>query len=173
MADPVLAAVVAVAKNGVIGRDGDLPWRIPSDLKRFKEITLGKPVIMGRKTWDSLPRKPLPGRANLVVSRTLPGAEGAQVFCDLEEAVSAARREAQATGVDEICLIGGARLYAALLDRTRRIYLTEVDLEPEGDAYFPDIDPKAWREVRCERVDPGPRDEAGFTLRVLERIEGA
>ncbi|MEE4248760.1 MAG: dihydrofolate reductase, partial [Kangiellaceae bacterium] len=83
---PRLAAVVAVAKNGVIGRDGDLPWRIPSDLKRFKAVTLGKPVVMGRKTWDSLPRKPLPGRPNFVVSRTLSEAEGATVFADTDAA---------------------------------------------------------------------------------------
>lgn len=173
MSDPVLAAVVAVAKNGVIGRDGDLPWRIPSDLKRFKQVTLGKPVVMGRKTWESLPRKPLPGRANYIVSATLPGVEGAQVFADVDETLEAARREAQRAGVDEICLIGGARLYAELLERTQRLYLTEVDLSPEGDAYFPKLDLSAWREISAERVEAGPKDDAGFTLRVLERIHGA
>ncbi|MCR9129936.1 MAG: dihydrofolate reductase [Alphaproteobacteria bacterium] len=173
MTDPILAAVVAVAKNGVIGRNGDLPWRIPSDLKRFKEATLGKPVIMGRKTWESLPRKPLPGRANYVISSTLPGVEGAQVFADAEEALEAATREAQRAGVDEVCLIGGAQLYADLLERTQRLYLTEVDLEPEGDARFPALDPQQWRLVRSERVERGERDDAGFTVKVLDRVATA
>lgn len=170
MTDPILAAVVAVAKNGVIGRDGDLPWRIPSDLKRFKETTLGKPVLMGRKTWESLPKKPLPGRANFVISATLPGAEGAQVYADANEALAAATREAQRAGVEEVCLIGGARLYGALLARTQRLYLTEVDLNPDGDARFPALDPGEWREVSAERVEAGPRDDAGFIVRVLERV---
>jgi dihydrofolate reductase len=173
MPDPILAAVVAVAKNGVIGRDGDLPWRIPSDLKRFKETTLGKPVMMGRKTWESLPKKPLPGRANYVISSTLRGVEGAQVFADASEALAAATREAQRAGVDEVCLIGGAQLYADLLGRTQRLYLTEVDLEPEGDARFPKLDPAQWREVSAERVEAGDRDDAGFTVKVLERVATA
>jgi dihydrofolate reductase len=173
MTSPILAAVVAVAKNGVIGRDGDLPWRIPSDLKRFKETTLGKPVIMGRKTWESLPRKPLPGRANYVVSATLPGVEGAQVFADANEALEAAIREAQRAGVDEVCLIGGARLYADMLPLTQRIYLPEVELEPEGDARFPALDPSQWREVSAERVEAGDRDDAAFTVRVLEQVATA
>ena len=165
-----LVSVVAVARNGVIGRDGDLPWRIPSDLKRFKAVTLGKPVVMGRKTWDSLPRKPLPRRANIVISRSLGDAVGAQVFADLELALEAARGAAVEAGVDEICLIGGAQLYRDLLDRTDRIYLTEVDLEPEGDARFPALDPVQWREVSAQRVDAAPGDDAGFTLRILDRI---
>ncbi len=173
MTDPILSAVVAVAKNGVIGRDGDLPWRIPSDLKRFKETTLGKPVVMGRKTWESLPKKPLPGRANYVVSATLPGVEGAQVFADAQEALDAAMREAGRSGVEEVCLIGGARLYADLLERTQRIYLTQIDLEPEGDARFPELAPDQWREVSSERVEPGERDDAGFTIKVLERVATA
>jgi dihydrofolate reductase len=173
MTDPILAAVVAVARNGVIGRDGDLPWRIPSDLKRFKAVTLGKPVLMGRKTWDSLPKKPLPGRANFVISRTLSDADGAHVFADLDLGLAAARHEARRTGVDEVCLIGGARLYEALMARTDRIYLTEVDLEPQGDSSFPALDPTCWREISAERVEAGERDDAGFTLRVLERVHGA
>jgi dihydrofolate reductase len=165
-----LAAVVAVAKNGVIGRDGDLPWRIPSDLKRFKAVTLGKPVVMGRKTWDSLPRKPLPGRPNFVVSRTLSTADGATVFTETDAALEAARAAAEELGVEEVCLIGGARLYADLLDQTDRIYFTEVDLEPEGDAVFPALDPAVWREVETEHVAPQPGDDAGFTVRILDRM---
>lgn len=169
MTRPKLAIVVAVAKNGVIGAGGDLPWRIPSDLKRFKAATLGKPVIMGRKTWESLPKKPLPGRANIVVSRSMSAASGAQVVSSARAALDAAARAAIDSGAGEVCLIGGAQLYAALLDRVDRIYLTEVDLEPEGDAVFPALDPEDWREVSAERVEPGERDDAGFTVRLLER----
>ncbi|MGY6662061.1 MAG: dihydrofolate reductase [Glycocaulis sp.] len=170
MTDIPLSIVVAVAKNGVIGRGNDLPWRIPSDLKTFKATTLGKPVIMGRKTWDSLPRKPLPGRANFVVSRSVAALEGAQVFANAGDAVEAAREVAVKDGASEVCLIGGAALYEALLPLVARIYLTEVDLEPEGDAHFPPLDPDAWREVRAERFAPQPGDDAGFVVRVLERV---
>jgi dihydrofolate reductase len=165
-----LSIVVAVAKNGVIGRENDLPWRIPSDLKNFKAVTLGKPVIMGRKTWDSLPRKPLPGRANLVVSRSVQALDGADVFADADKAVKAAQAIAASDGASEVCLIGGAALYAALLPRTDRIYLTEVGLEPEGDVHFPMLNPLEWREVSAEHFDPAPGDDAGFVVRVLERV---
>ncbi|MGP1274806.1 MAG: dihydrofolate reductase [Caulobacterales bacterium] len=170
MSEIPLSIVVAVAKNGVIGRDNDLPWRIPSDLKNFKAVTLGKPVIMGRKTWESLPRKPLPGRANIVVSRSLGGAEGASVYDDANAAVAAARAIAGKDGASEVCLIGGAALYGALLPATTRIYLTEVDLEPEGDAHFPMLNPLEWREVSSTRFEAEPGDDAGFTVRVLERV---
>lgn len=169
MNDIPLAIVVAVAKNGVIGRGNDLPWRIPSDLKRFKQVTLGKPVVMGRKTWDSLPRKPLPGRANFVVSRTAGHLEGASVCDTPENALQKAREAALASGAGEVCLIGGAALYAALLPLVARLYLTEVDMEPEGDTHFPPLDPAEWREISAERVEAGEGDDAGFVLRVLER----
>jgi len=170
---PLVAIVVAVAKNGVIGRDGDLPWRIPSDLKRFKAATLGKPVIMGRKTWESLPRKPLPGRPNIIVSRSMSAAPGAQVVSSVEAALDAGAAAAAECGTGEVCLIGGARLYADMLDLVDRIYLTEVDLEPQGDVVFGALDPEAWREISAERVEPGPDDDAGFTVRVLDRIKAA
>lgn len=169
MRDPKLVIVVAVGKNGLIGSEGDLPWRIPSDLKRFKAVTLGKPVIMGRKTWDSLPRKPLPGRTNIVVSRSLQSAQGALIAHDLDAAMKAGVEAAKADGAQEICLIGGAQLYAAFLDRTDRIYLTEVDLAPNGDARFAALDETDWIETHSERVAPQAGDEAGFTLRVLDR----
>ena len=169
--DPVLALVVARAKNGVIGRNGDLPWRIRSDLKRFKQITRGKPVVMGRRTWESLPRNPLPERPNLVVSTTLrpEDAPGAEVFGDVWHALEAARTAAAIAQVHEICVIGGAALYGLLAERAHRIYISEVDLEPEGDAVFPELDESVWREASAERVEPGEGDEAGFTLRVLEQ----
>ena len=117
---PHIALVVARARNGVIGRDGDLPWRLRSDLQRFKAITVGKPCIMGRKTWESLPLKPLPGRLNLVLSKDESfTANGALVCTTLDEAVEIARETAQEDGVDEICVIGGVALFAAALPQAK------------------------------------------------------
>jgi dihydrofolate reductase len=167
---PKLTLVVAVAKNGVIGRDGDLPWRLSSDMKRFKSITMGKAVLMGRKTWESLPKKPLPGRANLVLTRDARYvAEGARVFASLDAMLAAARAIAQADGVDEICVIGGGRLYEVTLPVADRIILTEVDLTPDGDARFPALGAE-WREISSEHVTRGPKDDADFVVRVMERV---
>lgn len=169
---PHLALVVARARNGVIGRDGDLPWRLRSDLQRFKAITIGKPCIMGRKTWESLPLKPLPERLNLVLSKDESfEAKGALVCTTLDEAVEIARETAQEDGVDEVCVIGGAGLFAATLPRAKRLYLTEVEAEPEGDVVFPPFDETAWTEVWCEAVPAGEKDDHAFAFRVLERRE--
>ena len=166
---PKLTFVVAVAKNGVIGRDGALPWRISSDMKHFKAATMGKPVLMGRKTWDSLPRKPLPGRANLVLTRDADfKADGAWVYTDVAAMVAAGRAMAAEAGVDEVCVIGGAQLYGALLPEAERIVLTEVNLAPQGDARL-ELDLSQWREVSREDVAAGAKDDAGFSVRVLER----
>ena len=169
MTNPKLTLVVAVAKNGVIGRDGDLPWRLSSDLKRFKAATMGKPVLMGRKTWESLPRKPLPGRQNLILTRD-PNfiADNAWVYTDLAAMLAAGRTMAQAAGVEEACVIGGAQLYNAVLPQADRIILTEVNLAPEGDARLA-LDLASWREVSCEHVERGEKDDADFVVRVLER----
>jgi dihydrofolate reductase len=167
--NPKLTLVVAVAKNGVIGRDGALPWRLSSDMKLFKAATMGKPVLMGRKTWDSIPRKPLPGRQNLILTRDANfEADGAWVYTDLNAMLAAARAMAEAAGVDEACVIGGAQLYNAVLPQADRIVLTEVNLTPEGDAHL-DLDLSAWREVSREHVERGEKDDADFTVRVLER----
>ena len=167
---PHIALVVARARNGVIGRDGGLPWRLRSDLQRFKAVTLGKPCIMGRKTWDSLPLKPLPGRLNLVLSKDESfEPKGALACLTLDEAVEIARETAEEDGVDEICVIGGAGLFAATLPRARRLYLTEVEAEPEGDVLFPPFDETAWTEVSCEAVPAGEKDDHAFAFRVLER----
>jgi dihydrofolate reductase len=164
-----LTLVVAVARNGVIGRDGCLPWRLSSDLKRFKAVTWGKPTLMGRKTWDSLPKKPLPGRQNLVLSRQVnKAAPGAWLYSSLDLALAAARAMAAASGVDEICVIGGAKLYEETAPFADRIVLTEVDLAPDGDAHFAPLGPE-WREVSREEVEAGPNDDANFRVRVLER----
>jgi dihydrofolate reductase len=166
---PRLTLVVAVAKNGVIGRDGALPWRLSSDMKRFKAATTGKPVLMGRKTWDSLPKKPLPGRQNLILTRDADFiAQDAWVYTDLPAMLAAGQAMAEAAGADEVCVIGGAQLFNAVLDQADRIVLTEVNLEPQGDARL-DLDLSSWREVSREHVERGPKDDADFVVRVLER----
>jgi dihydrofolate reductase len=149
-----LCLIAALAKNRVIGRDNQLPWHLPADLKHFKALTLGKPIIMGRKTWDSLGR-PLPGRLNLVVSRQ-PGLrlEGAEVFPSLDAAIERADRWAREQGVDELMLIGGAQLYGQALSRAERLYLTRVGLEPEGDAWFPEFSEADWRREELDGHPP-------------------
>lgn len=170
MARADLALVVARGANGVIGRDGELPWRLRSDLQRFKAITIGKPCIMGRKTWESLPLKPLPGRLNLVLSRDLSfEAKGAVVVTGLDEALSMAREHAADDGVTEICVIGGAGLFEAALSRARRLYITEVEAAPEGDVRFPDFNEADWTEISREPHEAGEKDDHAFVFRVLER----
>jgi dihydrofolate reductase len=161
---------VARGANGVIGVNGALPWRLKSDLALFKNLTLGKPVVMGRRTWDSLPRKPLPGRTNIVLSRDGAFAPTGAVVCeDLSEALQIAREQAEEDGAEEVCVIGGASLFAAALPRARRIYLTEVDARPAGDVVFPPFDEGEWVETRREAHPAGPDDDHAFLFRVLER----
>ena len=165
-----LALVVARARNGVIGRDGVLPWRLKSDMALFKAVTMGKPVIMGRKTWDSLPRKPLPGRMNLVLSRDASFEPQGAVVCEgFTEALGIARDQAEEDGADEVCVIGGVAVFELALPKARRIYLTEVEAEPPGDAVLPAFDEQAWREAKSEHHIAGEGDEYPFTFRVLER----
>jgi dihydrofolate reductase len=167
---PILSIVVARAANGVIGRDGDLPWRLKSDLALFKASTLGKPIIMGRKTWDSLPRKPLPGRMNVVLSRDGSFEPDNAVVCEsFMEAVQMAREQAEDDGVDEVCIIGGRSLFEAALLKAKRLYLTEVDATVDGDVTFPEFDEAAWTEVRREEHPAGDGDDHAFVFRVLER----
>ncbi|WP_282339311.1 dihydrofolate reductase [Pseudomonas sp. PS02288] len=139
-----LALIAALAQNRVIGLDNKMPWHLPADLRHFKAMTLGKPVIMGRKTWDSLGR-PLPGRLNLVVSRQ-PNLllDGAEVFPTLEQALLRAEQWAREQGADELMLIGGAQLYGQALDQADRLYLTRIAASPEGDAFFPAFDEAQW-----------------------------
>lgn len=145
-----LSLIAAVARNGVIGRDNKLPWHLPNDLKYFKAVTLGKPVIMGRKTWESLGR-PLPGRTNIVITRQ-PGyaPAGAKTVASLDAALALAEQVALIDGVDECVVIGGAEIYAQALPRCDRLYLTEVHADVEGDAYFPAFDRARWREQQRE-----------------------
>lgn len=145
-----LALIAAVADNRVIGLDNRLPWHLPADLRHFKQLTLGKPVIMGRKTWDSLGR-PLPGRLNLVVSRqTGLQLDGAEVFSTLDAALVRAKAWAHAQGVTELMLIGGGELYSQALPLAQCLYLTRVHLNPEGDAFFPVFAAQEWQRISAE-----------------------
>lgn len=160
-----VSAVVAASDNGVIGRDGGLPWHVSSDLKLFKEITLGKPVIMGRRTWESLPRQPLPGRRNIVITRNMDYvAEGAEIVRSVDEAL------AVCAGEPEVSIIGGGQVYAQAMDRTDRIYLTRIHLDVEGDTFLPELAAEEWVEVERRAFEKGERDDAAFALVVLDRI---
>lgn len=142
MKQPKLMMIVAMAKNRMIGKDNQMPWHLPDDLKYFKAQTLNKPVIMGRKTFESIGARPLPNRPNLVVSRNADfQADGIQVFDSVESAISAVR------DADEVVIMGGAQIYAQWLEKVDRLLITEVDAAPQGDAFFPAIDHQAWCEV--------------------------
>jgi dihydrofolate reductase len=165
-----LSLIAALAENGVIGRDNKLPWHLPNDLKYFRAVTIGKPVIMGRRTWESLGR-PLPGRTNIVITRQ-PAYEatGARVVATLDEAIRLAESVALIDGQDECVVIGGAEIYALALPRCDRLYLTEVHATVDGDAYFPVFDRARWRERARERFaaeGPNPFD---YSFVVYERV---
>jgi dihydrofolate reductase len=172
MTSVITSLVIAAGQNGVIGRDGGLPWRIPSDLKTFRRLTMGKPIVMGRKTFLSIGR-PLDGRDNIVVSRDpIFSADGVTVLTDLDEALVLARALARTNGSDEVMIIGGADIFAATLPLATRVYWTEVMGSPEGDTVFPALDPAAWREVSAEPLVRDPRDEFDAVLRIYERVAG-
>ncbi|NMX89967.1 MULTISPECIES: dihydrofolate reductase [unclassified Pseudomonas] len=163
-----LSLIAALGENRVIGVDNSMPWHLPGDFKYFKATTLGKPIIMGRKTWDSLGR-PLPGRLNIVVSRqTDLKLEGAQVFPSLDAAVARAEAWALEQGVDELMLIGGAQLYAQGLDQADRLYLTRVALSPQGDAWFPEFDLNRWKLVSNVQ-NPAEGDKPAYNFEVWEK----
>jgi dihydrofolate reductase len=167
---PRLVLVVAAAENGVIGSDGALPWRLKSDMAHFKAVTIDRPVIMGRKTWDSLPRKPLPRRTNIVLTRDAGfAAPGALVATTLDQALAAARGDALRRGVDDIMVIGGAEIFAHTLSLASTIEFTRVHARPQGDAVFPELSASTWQEVARREFPAGPGDEAPFTLYVYER----
>lgn len=169
----LISIIVAAAENGVIGRGGQMPWRLSADLKRFRALTMGKPVIMGRKTFQSLP-KALDGRDNIVVTRDAGfSAAGAITAPSLEAALAIARDKAEARGINEIMVIGGAEIYRAALPFAGRIYLTRVHARPEGDAHFELPLGAGWREVRREDLSQGPAHEYRATLIELEPIDEA
>ena len=158
-----IALIAAMAENRVIGRDNQLPWRISADLKHFKALTMGKPIVMGRKTWESIGR-PLPGRENIVVTRqTGYRAEGCQVVHSIERALDIAGES------DEVMIIGGAGLYQQTLGRADRLYLTRVKAEVDGDTWFPEIDAQQWREVACEPHSADEDNEHDYDFVILER----
>jgi len=160
----MLSVIVAVADNGVIGNGNQLPWRLPDDLKRFKALSLGKPIVMGRKTFDSIGR-PLPGRLNIVISRQ-PGLEipGCTVVTSIDAAIAAAQP------APEIVIVGGADIYRQALPEVQVIHLTRVHAHIEGDAVFPELQERQWREVAKEYHPADERHAHAFTFSTLERV---
>jgi dihydrofolate reductase len=166
-----ISLVAAVAANGVIGDGSGMPWRLSTDMKRFKALTMGKPVVVGRKTFETF-GKPLAGRTNIVVSRRgdySPG-EGVVVVGSLEAALTQAAEAATAAGGDEIMVIGGGEIYRAAIARADRLYITHVAAEPAGETYFPPIDAAIWRVVSREPVPAGEKDSAATVFTVYDRI---
>ena len=169
MSEPKVTIVVAVSSNGVIGRDGGLPWHLPTDLKRFKALTLGKPVIMGRKTWASI-GKPLPGRPNIVISRDPDfRAEGATGVRSLGEAVTLARQQARALGVDEVCVIGGGEIYRQAIGAADILHITEVSAQVDGDTRFPLIDRGVFEKIVNEPLPQGEKDSHAMRFSTWRR----
>ncbi len=161
-----IALIAAMAENRVIGRDNRLPWRLPADLRRFKSLTMGKPVIMGRRTYESI-GKPLPGRSNIVVTRDPDyRAPGCQVVHSLDQALEAG------AGHAEVMVIGGAELYRQALERAERMYLTLVKAEVDGDTLFPDIEPQQWRELERESHCADERNQYDYDFVTLQRVSG-
>jgi dihydrofolate reductase len=159
----LVSAVVAMARNRVIGRANALPWRLPEDLKRFKRITLGKPVLMGRRTFESI-GKPLPQRTNLVLTRQDWTSPGAVTVHSVQDAM------ARAAGAAELACIGGAEVFELLLPLTRRIHLTRIEADVPGDTLFPALDPAEWREVDCSKFAADERNSYDLTFLTLERV---
>ncbi len=167
---PTLVLVAAVGENGVIGREGQLPWKLRSDLQHFKRVTLNKPLIMGRKTYESIGHA-LPGRTNIVLSRDLSQkAPGAVLATSFDGALAYARDDAKKRGTDEIMVIGGSDVFALAMPKADRLEITRVHMSPEGDVLFPPIDEAQWREVRRELHQRGPADDVDFTILTYERV---
>jgi len=164
-----ISLIAAVAENGVIGRDGDMPWRIPSDFAWFKRMTMGKPMIMGRKQFETFP-KPLAGRPHIVVTRQQDyGPKGVTVVHNLADAFLEAEYLAADANADEIMVIGGGDIYAQAIGQADRLYITHVDLTPEGNVHFPAIDPAIWAVVDQPEVTPSEKDPATYAIKVYER----
>lgn len=165
----LVSIIVAVSANNVIGADGGMPWNLPSDLKRFRRLTMGKPIIMGRKTHESIGRA-LDGRVNIVVTRQSGySPEGLIVCATIDEAIVVGLESATRDDVDEICIIGGGEVYCAALDRVNRIYLTRVHLDVEGDTVFPILDPEIWLETSSEPRKREGRDSVDTSFHIFER----
>lgn len=168
-----ISLIAAVARNNVIGADQTIPWRIPSDFAWFKQTTLGKPLIMGRKQFETF-AKPLPGRPHIVVTRQRDYApEGVTVVHTLDDALAVANRVASDAGVDEIMVIGGGDIYAQAILRADRLYISHVDLEPEGDVRFPAIDGAIWNVVAEPDMPRSDKDGATYSIRIYERRDAS
>jgi dihydrofolate reductase len=166
MDKPFISLISAMAHNRVIGHENRLPWHLPADLQHFKAVTMGKPMVMGRKTWESLPGR-LPGRPHIVVTRNVDyRAQGARVVHSLEQGFDAAG------DVEEIMVVGGANLYAQALPHARRMYLTCIDADIEGDARFPEFDEREWRKVSTEIHSADDRNPYDYQFLVLEKPAG-
>lgn len=164
-----IALIAAVARNNVIGADQTIPWRIPSDFAWFKRTTMGKPMLMGRKQFETFAR-PLPGRPHIVVTRQRDYApEGVTVVHTLPEAIAAGRQMALASGVDEIMVIGGGDIYAQAMAHADRLYVSHIDLAPEGDVRFPPINPGLWSVIDEPEVSPSEKDQAPYRIKIYER----
>ena len=160
-----ISLVVAAANNNVIGKDNRLLWKLPADMRFFKNVTWGMPVIMGRKTFESLPA-PLQGRKNIVLSRQSAEAEGAVVVKNFDDAVFLAKQ----MDMKEVMVIGGGEIYQLAFEKAKRIYLTRVDAEPEGDTWFPAIDPKKWKLVRQENHEADEKHACNYSFQVWEKV---
>ena len=168
-----ISLIAAVATNGVIGEGTGMPWRLSTDMKRFRVLTMGKPVVVGRKTFETF-GKPLSGRANIVVTRQ-PGyrPDGVVVAASLGQALERAAEAAEAMAADEVMVAGGGEIYAAAIGRAERLYITHVAAEPSGNVHFPAIDPAVWHVVSREGVPAGEKDSAATVFTVYERSAGA
>ncbi len=166
---PKLSLIMARAENGTIGADNALPWHISSDLKNFKKLTMGKPVLMGRKTFESI-GKPLKGRTNIVITRQADWSAPGVIVChDIKEAVALSKQKASDEGAEEIMVIGGAEIYARVLLEADRIYLTEVHRHYEGDAWFTAPDKTQWKELSRERFPPDDEGGPSYSFVVFDR----
>ena len=164
-----MSLIVAVSRNGVIGVDNQLPWHLPDDLQYFKSVTMGKPLVMGRKTFDSIGR-PLPGRTNIILTRDASwSAPGVEVATTLDDALSLARKACTNNGVDEVMVIGGEQIYRMTMVVADRLYVTEVDAEIAGDAFFPAIDNQQWQRTQVKL--PEVTGSYGYQFVVLDRRE--
>lgn len=158
-----ISLIVAMARNRAIGLNGQMPWHLSADLKHFKKLTLGSPIIMGRKTFEAIGR-PLPGRRNLVISRSGFQADGVEVFASTEQALQACE------ACEQVFIIGGATLYEAFLEQADYLYLTAIDQEFAGDTFFPAFDRQAWREVERQDINNDPAVSFGYSFLTLERL---
>ena len=164
-----LSMIWAMAENRVIGRDNSLPWRLPNDMRHFMQTTMGRPVIMGRKTFESM-KAPLPGRTNIVLTQNPDWRrDGVQVVATLDEAIELAQSQCLIDGVDEVMVIGGAQIYEMALPQADKLYVTLVHDEPKGDVFFPEFDLAQWKTTADERFEADERHSSAYSIQTLER----